>query len=190
MSDSLEVLQTFLAHPASKAIGMGARVYDVWQRHKAHRAVRRIEQVQKHIVARVDKLDERLEQLRSQPEDVELFISTLHSLMEDDESQKVRFYAAFLEYQLTKQTDREQLRLIAAAFRSLTFTELGALAGTTEEGRLPKLHQGDWLETMLLPRLTLFGLYIDPQRGVYGSRFTSLGLLARLIALNAKNVAE
>lgn len=153
-----------------------------WSQYRAARTQRRIEQVQALLMREVTNIEERFRQLEHQHADADLFLATLHSLVQDDEEAKTCFYAAFLGHLLTKSTDRAELTRIAECFKSLSSVELNYLAGADETGKLANIRE-DWIEVSLPASLQSLGLFVNPIPVVYETRLTSVGLLARSIAI-------
>ena len=178
MSEIVPILGSFLS--AAHA------VYGTWSDYRAKRTQHRIEQVQAYLRTSVTNLEERIRRLEQQPADADLFMVTLHSLIQDDEEAKTGFYAAFLEHLLMESTDRAELRRVAECFKSLSSAELKYLAGADDSGKLPNIPE-DWIEVSLPARLQSLGLFLDPSHVAYNTRLTSVGLLARLIAMEGKN---
>ena len=177
MNDIIPVLKSFL---------LAARtVHETWCLYKTKRNQHRIEKAQIYLRARVANLEERVRQLEEQPTDADLFLATLESLMRDDEEAKTCFYAAFLDHLLTESTDRSELRRVAECFKSLSSVELNYLGGTDESGKLPNIPE-DWIKVSLPARLQSLGLQLDRSDSAYNTNLTSVGLLARSIAMEGK----
>lgn len=177
MSELTAVLQTFM----NAARG----VFDAWRDYRVARTQRRIEQVQAYLRVRIDKLDESVQRLEQEPMDADLFMATLSSLIHDDEEAKTGFYAAFLAHLLSQPTKRSELRRVAECFKSLSCAELEYLAGSDETAKLPRISD-DWIEVSLPARLQSLGLLKDPRASTYRTRFTSVGLVTRSIAMQGK----
>ncbi len=178
MSEMVLILQSFLS--------AGHTVYDAWSRYRDKRNRRRMDQVHEYLRNRVTNLEECIQRLGQQPAEADLFMVTLHSLIQDDEEAKTGFYAAFLEHLLMESTDRAELRCVAECFKSLSAAELNYLAGADDSGKLPNIPE-DWIEVSLPARLQSLGLFLDPSHSAYNTRLTSVGLLARVIAMEGKN---
>ena len=180
MNEIVPVLKSFLS--------AGHTFYETWCRYRAERTQRRVERVLAYLATVVPNLEERVRRLEQQPADADLFAATVDSLVQADEDAKADFYAAFLGHLLTESTDRAVLRRVAECFKALTSMELGYYAELREDGRLPQISE-DWVEVSLPSRLQSLGLFWDPTRGVYNTRLTSVGLLARSIAIEGKKAS-
>lgn len=169
--------------PVLRSVLSAANTFNnVWSQYRAARTQRRIEQVQAFLMREVTNIEERFRQLEHQHADADLFSATLHSLVQDDEEAKTCYYSAFLGHLLAESTDREQLRRVAECFRSLSSVELDYLAGADETGKLPQITE-DWVKVSLPARLQALGMLPDPSVSTYKTRLTSVGRLARSIAI-------
>ena len=63
--------------------------------------------------------------------------------------------------------------------------ELDYLSGADETGELPGITE-DWIKVSLPARLQSLGMLKDQMHSVYNTRLTTVGLLARSIAIEGK----
>jgi len=158
----------------------GADLYRLWKERRRDRDQRRLHAVQTYLRSRVDNIEETVDQLSEADVDCDLFMSVLNSLIQDDEERKVPYYAAFLEYFLTKNSHDVSDRLVAEAIKTLTADELQHLAVyETEKARAAP--PPDWLEVRFPTRLQSLGLSIDASHSAYETRLTSVGKIVQKV---------
>ena len=170
-------------------IGAGINVLDRMKSRQEERRRQRLELLQRIAEKRISKLEAKIEQVMSSPEDVDLFTSVIEALIKDDETANVPYYAAILERQLEGTSHRERLRRLVVAFKALSAKELGLLAVHDPKRVLPG-HDDDWISVGLPARLAYSGLYNSSTGVVHGSRFTAIGQLAIETAKSAQQAVE
>jgi hypothetical protein len=169
-------------------LGTAGYVYSWYRERVKKRVVDRLSDTQRILRQRVDRLEERLSDLERSEEKGDLFMLSLRGLIEDDDSRKTPYYAAFLEQLLTSAHTPHEMRLAGDAIRALSSHELAAICDFLRDGDLQRNHP-QWVHDVLPSRLQALGLYPNPTlRAEFG--FSSIGQIVRQIVSQARCQSE
>jgi hypothetical protein len=121
---------------------------------RAKRQFRRLEELVRSVIPRVERLEGNL----VKPRDPDLLDEILAKAVNDEDEDKTQYYAALIEYCVAGNQDAYQVRLLGDAVKGLTIHEIKAFAHFSKHACLRHDIPND-IRDIFRDRVCTFGLY-------------------------------